>query len=332
MSRTMMIGTCPDCGKSEIKLTSTGVCETCRTRQSNAKARGKTYIPYVDLSEDAKRKIDHLQQAQLMRRQQKEEMNAPKEIPAPAIPTQIENYYEVKATKNNTVTPTEVIPVYNTEKTISKLSSSTTKTTKVESPLNLNDKDKFINTLRECGCEIPENTLNEVLNVLIATDQLKDILMTIAKNDSQQAILDLEQALNVIERKLQHIWEYNGFQDEDEYKFKNFLTWRRILKSATFFWKKLYQTNTIIEMQKIWDSYTANPSEKILMAKDRIDSTMKRYQITTESISTILNTKRPFTRVFYAANEEDAYNKFVTWMADRQLHENKSKTTITELK
>ena len=155
--------------------------------------------------------------------------------------------------------------------------------------------------------------------------------MTIAKSNSQQAMLDLEQALNVVERKLQHDWEYNGFQEADDIKFKGFLTWRRVLKGAIFFWKKLYQTNTIIEMQRAWNAYTQDPNDKILLAGDRIDSTLKRYQITTESISTIFNTKKPFTRIFYATSKEAAYDKFVKWMEERQLHENKSKTTIIEL-
>ena len=136
---------------------------------------------------------------------------------------------------------------------------------------------------------------------------------------------------------MQHDWEFNGFQEADDIKFKGFLTWRRVLKGAIFFWKKLYETNTIIEMQRAWNSYTQDPNDKIPMAgdtakEDRMDSMMKRYQITTESISTIFNTRRPFTRVFYATNKDEAYKTFVKWMEDRQLHENKSKTTIIELK
>ena len=145
-------------------------------------------------------------------------------------------------------------------------------------------------------------------------------------------MLDLEQALNVVERKLQHDWEYNGFQEADDIKFKGFLTWRRVLKGAIFFWKKLYQTNTIIEMQRAWNAYTQDPNDKILLAGDRIDSTMKRFQITTDSISTIFNTRRPFTRVFYATDKDVAYNMFKQWMADRNLHEDPKKTTIVELK
>ena len=97
--------------------------------------------------------------------------------------------------------------------------------------------------------------------------------------------------------------------------------------------KKLYQTNTIVELQKVWNSYTnaiANPT--IESSTDKITTVQqRRFQITTESISTIFNTRRPFTRVFYATSQEEAYEKFLKWMNDRQLHEDKSKTTIVEL-
>jgi hypothetical protein len=197
---------------------------------------------------------------------------------------------------------------------------------------NKTSQSNFIDILKECGCEIPEKTLEEVLNVLDSTNTLKNLLMTIVKNSNQQALLDLDQALNVVERKLQHIWEYNGFQKEDDIKFKNFLMWRRTLKSNMFFWKKLYQTNTIIEMQRAWNAYTQDPNDKILLVGDRIDSTMKRFQISTESISTIFNTRRPFTRVFYATDKETAYKIFKQWMTERNLQENPRKTVITELK
>lgn len=190
----------------------------------------------------------------------------------------------------------------------------------------------FIQTLRDCGCEISEENLNDVLNVLSATDKLKDLILTIATDENQQALLDLEQSLNAVERKLQHDWEYNGFQPSDDLKFKTFLTWRRTTKGAIFFWKKLYQSNMIIELQRAWNSYSSDPTNKIIMAGDRMESKHKRFQISTDSISTIFNTRRPFTRVFYAASKEDAYIQFTKWMAERQLHEDKSKTTITELK
>lgn len=316
------IGDCPDCGKKNVELTSQGICTSCRMRKANAKHRGKEYIPFINLPEEKKMKIQSLQAAQYVRNNKKkeEEENTKKEIPIPEMPM-IENYYQVKAEKNPAIAHVierPPVPV------VQKVEKTTT------DPLS--DPNGFIKTLRDCGCEIPENTLGEVLKVLVATDKLKDVFMTIAKSNSQDAILDLEQALNVVERKLQHEWEYNGFQEEDDRKFKNFLTWRRVLKGAIFFWKKLYQTNALIEIQRAWNAYTSDPSDKILLAGDRIDSKQKRFQITTDSISTIFNTRRPFTRVFYATSKDEAYSMFVKWMADRQLHEDKSKTTIVELK
>ena len=310
------IGKCNDCEKENVELMANGMyeglCHICKTRKQNAKNRKKYYIPYKDLSENDRKRVDALQEAQAKRNEEKKEIEVEKtEIKV------VENYYQAKAEQSPAITHIVGIekPVIPTPKI---------------NPLS--DPDSFINTLRGCGCEIPQNTLKDVLNVLVSTDKLKEVFMTIAENDSQQAILDLEQALNVVERKLQHDWEYNGFQEADDIKFKGFLTWRRVLKGAIFFWKKLYQTNALIEMQRAWNAYTQDPNDKILLAGDRIDSTLKRYQITTESISTIFNTRRPFTRVFYAKNEEDAHEMLVKWFADRQLHENKAKTVITELK
>jgi ribosomal protein L37AE/L43A len=312
------IGECPDCGRNDVELMRSGMyeglCDTCKRRKQNAKARGKEYIPYKDLSEEDKKRIDVFQEAQAKKN------GIVKEIPVEKTEVKVvENYYQAKAEQSPVIKH-----VVEIEKPV--IPAPTVNV----SPLS--DTDSFINTLRGCGCEIPQDTLKDVLNVLVSTDKLKEIFMTIAENDSQQAILDLEQALNVVERKLQHDWEYNGFQEADDIKFKGFLTWRRVLKGAIFFWKKLYQTNALIEMQRAWNAYTADPNDKILLAGDRIDSTLKRYQITTESISTIFNSRRPFTRVFYAKNEEDAHEMLVKWFADRQLHENKTKTVITELK
>ena len=307
-----IIGECPDCGEKNIEITNSGMykglCKNCKMRKQNAKARGKEYIPYLKLSNEAKQKISNMKKAQNKLREEIEIPEVPKTMPV------VENYYQVKAENNPAI-------AHIIEKPIPQ---------KIINPLS--DSNGFITILRECGCEIPEESLKEVLDVLINTDKLKNIFMTIAKNNSQQAILDLEQALNVVERKLQHDWEFNGFQEEDDLKFKGFLTWRRVLKGAIFFWKKLYQTNTIIEMQRAWNAYTQDPNEKILLAGDRIDSMMKRFQITTDSISTIFNTRRPFTRVFYASDKDVAYNMFKQWLADRNLHEDKSKTTIVELK
>lgn len=305
------IGTCPDCGREDVEITSRGVCTICRRRQDNMKARGKQYIPYLELSDAEKKKVDISQKAQIKKKEKEKSIEIP-EIPK-TIPV-IENYYQVKAENNPALAHVVEQPVV-IKKSLDPLSDRTT----------------FVRILRECGCEIPEESLQDVLNILMNTEKLKDIFMTIAKSNSQQAMLDLEQALNVVERKLQHDWEYNGFQEVDDIKFKGFLTWRRVLKGAIFFWKKLYQTNTIIEMQRAWNAYTQDPNDKILLAGDRIDSVMKRFQITTDSISTIFNTRRPFTRVFYATDKDAAYTMFKQWMADRNLHEDKSKTTIVEL-
>jgi ribosomal protein L37AE/L43A len=62
------IGDCPDCGKKEVELMRSGVyeglCDTCKRRKQNAKARGKEYIPYNDLSDEDKRRVDVFQEAQ----------------------------------------------------------------------------------------------------------------------------------------------------------------------------------------------------------------------------------------------------------------------------
>lgn len=310
------LGECPDCGKTDVELMKSGVyeglCDTCKRRKQNAKARGKVYVAYKDLDEAEKKRIDIFQLAQAKKNGVVKEIEVEKtEVKV------VENYYQAKAEQNPAIA--HVVEIERPSIPVANISP-------------LTDPDSFINTLRSCGCEIPQDTLKDVLNVLVSTDKLKDVFMTIADSNSQDAILDLEQALNVVERKLQHDWEYNGFQEADDIKFKGFLTWRRVLKGAIFFWKKLYQTNALIEMQRAWNAYTADPNDKILLAGDRIDSALKRYQITTESISTIFNTRRPFTRVFYAKNEDDAHEMLVKWFADRQLHENKAKTVITELK
>ena len=316
------IGICPDCGK-EAELTAQGICVKCRTRKANMKYRNKEYVPYINLSEEEKRKIDIRQLTNSKEyKQNHNKKEIVEEIPIPEMPV-IENYYEVKATQNPAIAHVVEKPLISEKPDTFKIQSN-----KFDP---LSDQQSFIAILRECGCTISEESLKETLNVLVATDKLKDILMAVAKDENQDTMLNLEHMLNVVEKKLQHNWEYNGFQEVDDIKFKGFLTWRRVLKGAIFFWKKLYQTNTIVEMKKAWDAYTADPNEKQLMAGDRINSIQKRFQITTESISTIFNTRKPFTRIFYATSKEEAYEKFVKWMSERQLHENKNKTTIVEL-
>ena len=297
---------CTDCGKEVEEVNPDGVCVRCVRRKANMKARGKTYVRYLDLSDKEKLRIDRAIEGQ--NKSHKKPTEPEQELTVPNN----NNYYSSKANGNEVEKHPMMKPI---KKSLDLLS----------------DQDNFVKILRECGCEIPDESLEDVLDVLVNTDKLKDIFMTIAKSNSQQAMLDLEQALNVVERKLQHDWEYNGFREVDDIKFKEFLTWRRRLKGSIFFWKKLYQTNTIIEMQRAWNAYTQDPNDKILLAGDRIDSTMKRFQITTDSISSIFHTRRPFTRVFYAIDKDAAYNMFKHWMADRNLHEDPKKTTIVEL-
>ena len=324
---------CTDCEEESNEIYTSGIyaglCKRCRQRKINAKARKKEYIPYKDLSDEEREKIEKMKQIQIESKERKEALE---NIVVPGAPTTIpviENYYQVKAEQNPAIAQVKEIPVPHLTGIVD---NTDTNTVKKDTFDPLSDQASFVAILRECGCEIPQEDLQNVLNVLVNTDKLKNIFMTIAKDNSQQAMLDLEQALNVVERKLQHNWEYNGFQEVDELKFKGFLTWRRTLKGAIYFWKKLYSTNTIIEMQRAWNAYTQDPNEKILMAGDKIESSKKRFQITTESISTIFNTRKPFTRVFYAIDKDEAYSMFKQWMADRQLHEDPKKTTIVELK
>ena len=304
-------GVCPDCGKEVTNITSQGICVKCRTRKANAKHRQKEYIPYINLPADEKARIDSMQAANSRKHE---------EVLEPVLEMKVpdnETYYQAKATQS----PVPMRTVANTKVAIEKTIDP------------LSDQFSFISVLKECGCDISEEDLKQLLDVLVATDKLKDILMKVADDTIQDTMLNLEQVLPTVERKLQYNWECNGFQEVDDIKFKGFLTWRRMLKGAMYFWKKLYQTNTLVELKKTWESYITNMTNPLMNNQNEkiVTVQQKRYQITTESISTIYNTKRPFTRVFYAASKEEAYDKFVKWMAERQLHEDKSKTTIVEL-
>ena len=308
-------GVCPDCGKEVTNITSQGICVKCRTRKANAKHRQKEYIPYINLPEDEKAKIDSMQASNSRKHESIEE-----KILEPVLEMKVpdnETYYQAKATQS----PVPMRTVANTKVAVEKSMDP------------LSDQFSFISVLKECGCDIAEEDLEKLLDVLVATDKLKDILMKVADDTIQDTMLNLEQVLPTVERKLQYNWECNGFQEVDDIKFKEFLTWRRMLKGAMYFWKKLYQTNTLVELKKTWESYITNMTNSPMNNQNEkiVTVQQKRYQITTESISTIYNTKRPFTRVFYATSKEEAYDKFVKWMAERQLHENKSKTTIVEL-
>ena len=304
-------GVCPDCGKEVTNITSQGICVKCRTRKWNARHRQKEYIPYINLPADEKARIDSMQAANS--KKQEEVLEPVLEMKVPDN----ETYYQAKATQS----PVPMRTVANTKPTIEKTIDP------------LSDQFSFISILKECGCDIAEEDLKKLLDVLVATDKLKDILMKVADDTIQDTMFNLEQVLPTAERKLQYNWECNGFQEVDDIKFKEFLTWRRMLKGAMYFWKKLYQTNTLVELKKTWESYITNMTNPPMNNQNEkiVTVQQKRYQITTESISTIYNTKRPFTRVFYATSKEEAYDKFVKWMAERQLHENKSKTTIVEL-
>ena len=321
-------GICPDCGKEVENITSQGICVKCRTRKSNAKNRNKEYIPYINLSEEEKAKIDNMQVVNS--KAHRENHNKKEEIPMPEIPV-IENYYEVKATQNPAIAHVVEKPKTSEPEIIEK--------TKIQqNTFNpLSDENSFIHILKECGCTLPENTIKSILDALLATDKLKSIITTITKNGNQNEMLNLEYTLNAVEQKLQYNWETNGFQEVDDIKFKGFLVWRRVLKEAINFWKELYKTNTLTELTKSLNTIPEiikpieMPTIDDTNNTDKTNNTLKRFQITTESISTIFNTKRPFTRVFYATSKEEAYDKFVKWMAERQLHENKSKTIITEL-
>ena len=321
-----LTGTCPDCGTEDVVINSQGICNKCRQRKANAKMHGREYIPYLKLTPEQRHKIDMQRESQLKRINELKEESI-KDIPIPEIHV-AENYYQVKAENNPNIAIMKTADTEDVENVIEETEDTAKETVAMNPSLT-----EFIDTLRNCGCEIEDKNLSEILKVLLATDTMKDVIMTIVDNKNQQALLDLEQILNVAERKLQHVWEYNGFKEEDDRKFKDFLTWRRTLKGAMFFWKKLYQSNTLIEMQRAWNAYTADPNEKIVMARDKEKTTspLKRFQITTETISTIYNTRREFTRVFYAISEEEAHDKFVKWLAERQLHENKTKTTIVDL-
>ena len=308
-------GVCPDCGKEVTNITSQGICVKCRTRKANAKHRQKEYIPYINLPAEEKARIDSMQVSNSRKHEEIKE-----EVLEPVLEMKVpdnETYYQAKATQS----PVPMRTVANTKITVEKTIDP------------LSDQFSFISVLKECGCDISEEDLKQLLDVLIATDKLKDILMKVADDTIQDTMLNLEQVLPAAERKLQYNWECNGFQEVDDIKFKGFLTWRRMLKGAMYFWKKLYQTNTLVELKKTWESYITNMTNPTINNQNEkiVTVQQKRYQITTESISTIYNTKRPFTRVFYATSKEEAYDKFIKWMAERQLHEDKSKTTIVEL-
>ena len=297
---------CPDCGKERDELTVQGICAKCKTRKNNAIHRRKVYIPYINLSEEEKLKIDHMQSASTKAYEEKRKKlnsnNNTEEIPLLDIPT-IENYYEVKATQNPAIAHTTKKP-------------------------NIINQTNIVDMLSEYDAIIPNETLKEILNVfssLKESKNIKQILINIFKNKS--TIINLENIIDDIEKKLQYKWESNLFQGDADTKFKNFLIWRNSIKESIDFLKDIYQiedtTNNDIKQSQLNNNSDSNDNSN--------SDVKKKFQITTETISTIYNTKRPFTRIFYATSKDEAYKDFVTWITERQLHENKDKTIITEL-
>lgn len=319
MKEVTNIGTCPDCGKENVEVMTrgmyAGLCHFCKGRYWNAKSRSKEYIPYLKLSKEEKERVDTrilaAQKAKETKKQKEEALIIPEVQKTIKI---VENYYQVKAEQNPAIAEVKEIPIVKINK---------------DTFDPLSDRDGFIKILKDSGCEIPEESLSYTLNTLMSTDKLKKIFINIMKNNNDQILINLEETLNTTEKKLQYDWEYNGFQEVDDLKFKGFLTWKHVLKDAILFWKKLYQTNVITEMQKALDIQVEEPNNETTIKKDEV---MKAYQVTTDSISTIYNTRRPFSRVFYATNEDMAYDMFKQWMAEKSLHEDPKKTTIIELK
>ena len=156
---------CVDCGKEVEELNSHGVCVRCARRKANMKARGKAYIRYLDLSDEEKWRIDRPIEGQNKRHKKPVE-------PEPELTVPDNNtYYSSKANGGEVEQHPMMKPIK-----------------KALDPLS--DQDGFVKILRECGCEIPDESLEDVLDVLVNTDKLKDIFMTIAKSNNQQAMLD----------------------------------------------------------------------------------------------------------------------------------------------
>lgn len=289
---------CSDCGEIVEKLTTTGICYKCDQRKSNASHRGKTYIPIRCLSEQEQSKILAMRRAQAL-------------------------LHEAKA---KDITKSETAPIDT--------SANTIKVSKIE------DKDVDINEiLKKYGYTISNTEFDEATNVLnnIYTTEtlLEKLLADIINEKIKTTIFTLDQAIEVIEKKLQYEWENADFNDTDTKTFKNFLKWRRTIKTAIMFWKKLYQSSAVADINKLITETKDTTNNDV--AGDTTDTatstadTLRRYQITTETYSTILNTRKSFTRVFRAKTKGEAYMDFKKWLADRQLHENEKKTSIIEL-
>lgn len=310
---------CKDCGY-EVTLNRNGVCKRCARRQANMKARGKEYIPYLELSKEEQQVIDMRRASQSKSKRKQSDTAEPE--PELTVPDN-NSYYISKANQAEVTTRPMMKPI---------------KPIVLGNEFDpLSDLNSFVKIVKECGCEISDTNLKDALNILTSVDKLKDVFMALTKKDSQYTITKLDKILDTTETKLRYNWEYNGFQETDDLKFKGFLMWRRVLKDSIIFLNKLYQTNAITEIQRACNLQnnvqpTSVQKENGVITPTLTVSINKRWKITTESVSTIYNTRQPFTRVFYAPDADTAHKMLVAWMADRNLHENKSKTTVVELK
>lgn len=290
-------GVCQDCGREDIPLTINNICKRCETRRINSRNRNTPYIPYKDLTEKQKRRIDSLIMAQNKRNEEKKKITLPpvdlKDLEAPDS----ENYYQAKATQ----TP---VSTHTMKKAIRK-----------EDFNPLSDQKNLIRILKLYNCEISEEDIQNILNKLVAVDKIRNILAdTSIEIKEEDKLSKLEQSLDTVEKQLQADWENSGFQEIKDLEFKGFLIWKKFFKTNIPFWKQLQQINFPNKVEEV---------------KEVVGE--KRFQVTTESISTIYNSKRPFTRIFCATSEDDAHKQLSEWLHDHQLHENKTKTVITEL-
>ena len=304
---------CRDCGATGVRLLqkgeNVGVCEACQRRIQNAKVRNKEYIPYLQLSKSERDRIDIMRNARTKKKEKKKELEkALNEDPAKneIIVPDSETYYQSKAVQ-------------------APISTHVVSATPVSNMISdsLGDMDSFITILKNYGCEISTDNLKIMIDVLLSTNKLKYLLENITRMKNENMLSNFNDILTSTETKLQNEWEANGFQEADDIKFKGFLTWRRILREAIPFWNQFNFTEILPTSPT-----TAVPEVVTKSEEPKI----KKYEVSTDSISTIYNTRRPFSRVFYAVDENTAYTMFKNWMAEKNFHEDPKKTIIKEIK
>lgn len=312
---------CKDCGKPQDRLEVDGICQRCNRRKINARNRNREYIPYINLSDKEKARIDNA-----IKGQQKRHHREEKDKPIVLVTPNNDGYYQHKAEKTT-------VETHTIKKETNKIVEN------IQSFDPLQDPFTLIKILKEYGCTITEEDLKSLLDVLLATNTLKETLNNIIeKNSNEDTLKELNHSLIMTEKKLQQNWENNGFQEVDDIKFKGFLVWRKALKESISFWEKLYQNKIISKLKQVLlstedteDATTVNKN-KVMNIKEFTNAKLKKFQIATESKSVIFNTRKPFTRVFYAKSKEDAYSQFVKWMAEHNFQEVKNKTRIIEQK